>query len=506
MVAMSLYEAHKQFAWPSPDQILDPSGAGPNVFAHLAKEKLGKALERLQDGTGVKVGILAASPEDDATESPLAIVCEFQRTASEKTLQEAHRLAWNFSYAPLLITIEPGLVRAWSCCEEPPTINEDNPLKAQIQRYELNAAVDHGDLSSQAAHSLHWVQLVSGQYFKDNESHFKRDHCADYLLLENLKGVRRKLMEEKGLDQDICHDLLARIIFVQFLFHRKDSKGRPALDATRLNRLYDDRILSARYEELAQILENYDDSYALFQWLNTKFNGDLFPGKAQTEEERQAEWQLEKDNVRPEHLSLLADFISGNIEVGSGQISLWPQYSFDAIPIEFISSIYETFVGKKKGVVYTPGYLVDFILDGVLPWNDDNWDVKVLDPACGSGIFLVKAYQRLIHRWKKANNQEPRAEVLRGLLERNLFGVDIDPHSVRVASFSLYLAMCDEIDPRQYWDQVKFPQLRNRRLVESDFFADDIPGFRTEEDKGCYDLVIGNAPWGKNSITKCSLA
>src|SRR6185369_918939 len=151
MVAMSLYEAHKQFDWPSPEQIFDPSGAGPNVFAQLAQEKLGKAIERLQDGTGVKVGILAASPEDDATESPIAIVCEFQRTASEKTLQEAHRLAWNFSYAPLLITIEPGLVRAWSCCEEPPAENEYNPFKAQINRYELDTSDGHGDLSSQAA-------------------------------------------------------------------------------------------------------------------------------------------------------------------------------------------------------------------------------------------------------------------------------------------------------------------------------------------------------------------
>lgn len=502
---MSLYEAHKQFDWPTPKQILDPSGAGPNVFAQLAKDKLGKAIERLQDGAGVKVGVLSASPEDDATESPLAVVCEFQRTASENTLQEAHRLAWNFSRAPLLITIEPGLIRTWSCCEEPPAFNENKPFKAQIKRYELDSSDQHGDLSSQAAHSLHWVQLVSGQFFKENESRFKRDHCADYLLLENLKGVRQKLIDDKGLDPDICHDLLARIIFVQFLFHRKDSKGRPALDATRLNKLYEEQILSTRYEELAQILENYDDSYALFQWLNNKFNGDLFPGKAQTEEERQAEWQLEKDNVRPEHLGLLAEFVRGKTEVGSGQMSLWPQYSFDAIPIEFISSIYETFVGKKKGVVYTPGYMVDFILDGVLPWNDENWDVRVLDPACGSGIFLVKAYQRLIYRWKKANRQEPKAEVLRGLLERNLFGVDIDPHAVRVASFSLYLAMCDEIDPRQYWDQVKFPQLRERRLVASDFFADDIPGFRSIEDKASYDLVIGNAPWGRNSVTRCSL-
>jgi hypothetical protein len=299
--------------------------------------------------------------------------------------------------------------------------------------------------------------------------------------------------------------LLARIIFVQFLFHRKDSKGRPALDATRLNKLYEKQILTDSYKELSQILENYEDSYALFQWLNNKFNGDLFPGKAETEKDQQAEWSLEKENVKPEHLSLLADFVSGRIEVGSGQMSLWPQYSFDAIPLEFISSIYETFVGKKKGVVYTPGYLVDFILDGVLPWNDENWNLKVLDPACGSGIFLVKAYQRLIHRWKRANRQEPKAEVLRGLLERNLFGVNIDPQAVRVASFSLYLAMYDAIDPRHYWDQVKFPRLRGQRLISSDFFADEVPGSGTVEDKANYDLVIGNAPWGKNSVTQCAL-
>lgn len=502
---MTLYYAHKQLDWPTPDQVLDPSGAGPNVFAQLAKDKLGKAIERLRDGAGVKVGILAANPEADATESPLAVVCEFHRAVSEKTLQETHRLAWNFSYAPLLITIEPGLVRAWSCCLEPPATNEDNPFKAQIDQYTLDASECLGTLSSQAARSLHWVQLVSGQYFKDNESRFKRDHCADYLLLENLKDVRRKLIDDNGLDPDICHDLLARIIFIQFLFHRKDSKGQPALDVTRLKKLYEDGVLSTKYESLAEILENHDDSYALFQWLNNKFNGDLFPGKAETETERQAEWRQEKECVRPEHLNLLADFVNGKIDLGSGQMSLWPQYSFDAIPIEFISSIYETFVGKKKGVVYTPGYLVDFILDGVLPWNDENWDVKVLDPACGSGIFLVKAYQRLIHRWKRTNRQEPKAEILRSLLERNIFGVDIDPHAVRVASFSLYLAMCDAIDPRHYWDQVKFPRLRNRRLIASDFFTEQTAGFRSIEDKGNYDLVIGNAPWGRNSVTLCAL-
>ena len=80
------------------------------------------------------------------------------------------------------------------------------------------------------------------------------------------------------------------------------------------------------------------------------------------------------------------------------------------IPLDFISSIYEEFLkgdSSSSGVHYTPGHLVDFILDRVLPWNDNQWDVRILDSACGSGIFLVKAFQRLIHRWKIAHNTEP---------------------------------------------------------------------------------------------------
>ena len=42
--------------------------------------------------------------------------------------------------------------------------------------------------------------------------------------------------------------------------------------------------------------------------------------------------------------------------------------------------------------------------------------------------------------------------------------------------------MCDEIDPRHYWTQVKFPRLRNTRLVHGDFFDEGIPGIRTKGD------------------------
>jgi hypothetical protein len=160
---------------------------------------------------------------------------------------------------------------------------------------------------------------------------------------------------------------------------------------------------------------------------------------------------------------------------------------------------------------YTPSHVVDLMLDRVLPWESEEWDQRILDPSCGSGIFLVKAYQRLIHRWKRANPardgslSEVSSSILRQILENNLVGVDKHPNAIRVASFSLYLAMCDEIDPRHYWsdeDHVSFPALREETLFCADFFQEDQRGFRTVEEDRQYDLVIGNPPWGDTTLSE----
>ncbi|UCE60404.1 MAG: N-6 DNA methylase [Phycisphaerales bacterium] len=501
---MILERTHQRLGWPSPEEILNPAGSGPKVYARLADEKLGRSLRRLLGrGAGVHIGILAPDPRADATEAPIALVCEFNNPVGQKTLVEAHRLAWSFCRAPLLITLEPHMVRSWSCCEPP----AQGDLLAQVPAEIAEIAVDLKDdpnLVKQAAQSLRWVELASGQFYRRYEKRFQRSRCADYLLLENLKEVRNRLKAQR-LDYDTIHDLLARLIFIQFLFDRKDGTGKAALGPPELDRLEAQGVLSRSYSDLQGVLQDYADTYRLFRRLNEVFNGDLFPGKGATEDEREAEWQGELKKVKRAHLDTLSEFVSGRMRMKDGQLSLWREYSFDTIPLEFISSIYEEFVGKTGGATgahYTPGHIVDFVLDKVLPWNSDEWNLKVLDPACGSGIFLVKAYQRLIHRWRNAHpDEEPKAQVLKQLLTRNLFGVDKDPHAVRVASFSLYLAMCDEMDPRYYWTQVKFPRLRDRRLVAADFFLEDKQGFRTDEDQSHYDIVVGNAPWGKDTET-----
>ena len=502
---LTLQRTHAALGWPTPASVISPEGAGASVFASLVRDKIGRAVRRFPDAQDARIGVLMADPNGATSEPPVAIVAEFQSEVRADTLRELHRLSWNFSHSPTVITIEPALLRVWSCCEPPdPDRPFDQYLVEKLPAEYLDGGPTDG-LEARATRALHWINLVSGQFFAEHSHRFNRDGRADQMLLGNLRYIREELANRGLQDDDTCHDLLARVIFVQFLFDRKDQDGNPALTESVLLRLHQEGTLQNCHSSFRSILFDYDDTYRLFDWLNAKFNGDLFPGEGATPEERARGWANEKRIVEPSHLSLLARFIGGDLDMPSSQLLLWPQYSFDVIPLEFISSIYETFVtngASKEGIYYTPSYLVDFILDRVLPWGGVDWDLKILDPACGSGIFLVKSFQRLVYRWRRANpDKQLRAEVLRKMLERNLFGVDKDSHAVRVACFSLYLAMCDEIEPRHYWTQVKFPPMRNRRLVSSDFFSDHHKGFSTNGGIGSYDLVLGNAPFGADVIT-----
>lgn len=499
---MSLDALHDQMAWPSENELIAPKGIGPRILANLARDKIETAIQReLGEGAQVRVGLLTKNAASSNTEAPIAVVCEFSRIASESVLALAHRLAWNFARSPLLITVEPHLVRAWTCCELPD--DESGILfesRAEIDEARLDLTVTLSP-SERAAHALHWVRLATGDFYRQFPKRFRRDGRADRVLLEELTAVRRRL-QRQGLAKrdDTIHDLLARIVFAQFLFDRKDTEGAAALNPSLLRKLRDEGHLRDEHSKLTTILADYDEAYRFFRWLNDKFNGDLFPGKGETPRQREAEWQAEMSLVKPRHLETLADFVSGRMR--GRQRALWRLYRFDVIPLEFISSIYEEFV-TSAGAHYTPGFLVDFMLDEVLPWEGEDWKVNILDPACGSGIFLVKAYQRLIQRWKNANpGRKPSAAILRRILERYLFGCDIDPHAVRVASFSLYLTMCDEIDPKNYLKNTKFPLLRDETLIHADFFCEDKSGLSTANDSRTYDLVVGNAPWGKNTETE----
>jgi len=498
MASSLLPELHRRLQWPSPERIRRPTGAGPAFYQRLAHLKIEVPLARILVGDQVQVNILAGDPGAETSDPPIALVCEFNQALTPDHLRRTRALAWNFCRTPLLITLEPHLLRTWSCYKKP---------EAQSGEFRDEPIVSCGDGApldlTTLAYTLHWSQLASGQFLERHADRFDRSQRADAMLLENLRYVRERLTrtfgEEDGLSVGTAHDLLARVVFVQFLFDRMDSQGRAALNKERLAKLHEDDVLAKPHDGLSSILKHKGDTFALFKWLNKRFNGDLFPRN----------YSAEEREVRTSHLKTLADFVSGSLQMENGQYLLWPHYSFDTIPLEFISSIYEEFVTKRndgaKGVGehYTRPFLVDFMLDKVLPWGGTEHDLKILDPCCGSAVFLVKSFQRLVHRWRNAHpGQNPDAAFLRSLLEDNLFGIDTNENAVRVASFSLYLAMCDEIDPRDIWTRDLFPSLREKRIRTADFFSEDVPGIQTRKDAGQYDLIVGNAPWGKQSVTE----
>lgn len=504
---MLLEQASEWLGWPHPDSILEPKGEGAAACAHLAKLKISESLKRSFPNVSVEAGILTTDPEGVTTASPLAIVCEFASGASEEALVETHRLAWNFSKTALLITLEPHRLTAWSCFQDP----SQDESKIRVCDFEHEGTFGSSATSGQTRvrELLHWVSLITGSLLRQLPEQFPHDGRADALLLKNLRHVRSELIKAR-LDRNFCHDLLARIIFTQFLFHRKDSNGNPFFSKTLLAKRCEGSLKRV-HEDLASVLQDKEETYALFRWMDERFNGDLFPGHAnQGTAEREAAWLAEKEAVNEQHLRLLAELVSGTIDTTDRQLQLWPSYSFDIIPLEFISSVYEEFLNEdrfEKKAYYTRPQLVDYVLDAVLPWRGKEWDLRILDPSCGSGIFLVKAFQRLIHRWRQANQREPLVRDLKPMLAKSFVGVDIDPDSIRVACFSLYLTMADAIDPKHYVTREKvFPRLRGARLICQDFFDETTKGIRTKEDCGSYHLVIGNAPWGDNSIKSTSNA
>ena len=141
------------------------------------------------------------------------------------------------------------------------------------------------------------------------------------------------------------------------------------------------QISRANADDLATLFREPGSCVKLFDELSKHFNGRIFELR-----------ENERAELAQANLSPVADFLQGDQEP-SGQGLFWPLYSFDDLPVELISNIYEEFLAKKdkensKGVVYTPPMLVEFLLDQCLPISPDTLKWKIFDPACGSGVFL----------------------------------------------------------------------------------------------------------------------
>jgi type I restriction-modification system DNA methylase subunit len=277
-------------------------------------------------------------------------------------------------------------------------------------------------------------------------------------------------------------------------------------------------------------------------------------------------------------------------------------YDFRVLPVEILGQVYEQFLGKvirltaghqarvedkpevKKagGVYYTPRYIVDYIVQHTVgqllpspmmgegqsgdekpsPTPHPNplpqggrgsmtpkqaTKLRILDPACGSGSFLLGAYQYLLdwHRdWYVADGTKKHTkEIYQGpggiwrlttaekkrILLNNIYGVDIDPQAVEVTKLSLLLKVLEGESKESLDSQLRFfheralPDLASNikcgnSLIGPDFYDgqqlimfDDEERYRINVfdwnaafpkimKAGGFDAVIGNPPWGQKEI------
>jgi len=220
----------------------------------------------------------------------------------------------------------------------------------------------------------------------------------------------------------------------------------------------------------------------LLRYFETKFNGDVFSLGSNEQAFTPAELR---------HFAKLVE-----AKTLGGQRHFWELFSFEHIPVEVISRLYQRFV-TGHGAVYTPPFLASLLLDQVMPYETMTGNEKVLDPACGSGVFLVGAFKRLVIHWRSRHRwRRPTVDDLKQILARSIYGVELEPGAVDLTAFSLAVAVCDALEPPVIWSSLQLDRLRGRNLREGDFFDATTLGSNADHAwPESFDVVVGNPPF-----------
>ena len=392
-----------------------------------------------------------------------------------KNLEALQQKIWNFNQAPAIFIHN----REWI------VKNGFNLLKGEKV---LETIAEGNNISD-----FEYFKLITGETWENYKSKFEQKNRVDTYLLENIETARSILTNKKQpnfLPSRVANSLIGRVIFIRYLLDRKVELGAKYSINTK--------------EDFYNLLLNPQKTYSFFQKIKEDFNGNLFPLTYEVDGEE----INEKDYVKVHHLNTIYNLLKGNkLYENSVQKSLFDIYDFSIIPIEFVSNVYEKFIGVDKqadsGAYYTPLFLVDYIqketVSKYFEANPNEYNCKVLDPACGSGIFLVETLRQIIFQYQKLNptykdNYSQYKDTLKQILKDNIFGVDKDENAISVAIFSLYITLLDNLSPKSIVG-FQFPELIGSNFFSNDFF-DIRQKFDAELKKHHFQFVLGNPPWG----------
>ncbi|MBX7242303.1 MAG: SAM-dependent methyltransferase [Bacteroidia bacterium] len=408
----------------------------------------------------------------------------YDRDFTEEELKELHKKIWSSQVVSLYYIITDKNIKV---------INARKPIKITKDKTkgELPFLTKLDDLTK----VVQWLEnnkvsakyLDSGLFLDIYKNEFSYNGTPYKQLLDYLIEVKDILIKHELLKKNefIVNKLLIMCILVKYMEEKKDNHDTKLFEINR--DFYKD------FHSLSEVIEN-GNVIELFDKLASHFRGSVFSwGKEEKE-------TLSK--ILAEYKQLIAHYFNATINPRTKQLFAWNQYSFNHLPVELISGIYEAFLPNQAGVVYTPPYLVNLLIDDCMPLDKsecfENQPFKVLDPACGSGIFLVAAYKRLvdweiINHFKKTGEwKTPSTDRLKAILEENIFGVEIKKEAIKIAVFSFCIALCERLSPMQILEELRFDKLNGDNFYGEDYFE----VHTTLADKQ-FQLIIGNPPFGE---------
>ncbi|MDD4353410.1 MAG: N-6 DNA methylase [Candidatus Nanoarchaeia archaeon] len=346
---------------------------------------------------------------------------------------------------------------------------------------------------------LNWRTLLSKDIIKQNPKKFD--------------------INSTELDE-VVQRILDRLIFIRTI---EDRRIYPDIQLIELVREYESRKKGKIVKKLNILFNEYDDV----------FNSKLFLKGHFSE-------QLEISN------EVLIEIIKGLYKTKDESI----YYDFSAINSDVLGSVYEQYLGyllkktakrakveksktkrKEQGIYYTPNYIVDYIVKNTvgeyIKGKNKNTveKIKILDPACGSGSFLIRAFDEVNDYWKRnlkhniSNNlskkkEKKEASELYGqaklnfdadvsitkkieILKNNIHGVDLDEQAVEIARLNLLIKAAEKKHLLPTLDQ----NIKNGNSLIDDPSVAGNKAFKWEEEfeaimkEGGFDVIIGNPPY-----------
>lgn len=404
--------------------------------------------------------------------SPAVPVVHIFETVSDTSAKDIHRMIWNQNLVPFIIIVSPSMVRVYPGFSFSRT--EDKSLVSV-------AAATSDVLGRLDAFSAHAID--EGTIWQRWGQAADPTSRVDETLLRDLKSLDEHLQKE-GVSRRASHGLIGKFVYLYYLRHRDFLSDRKLRNWEVVP-----SDLFSRHATLKAFRAVNDE-------LQRELNGSVF--------------QMGDDaltTITQPQLRLVASVFCG--DAPTGQLHLdFEAYDFSHIPIETLSCVYEQFLhdtdesggqsrGQTLGAYYTPIPLADYVISELEQKYPLEEGMRVLDPACGSGTFLVQCYRRLIEKKMRTEKRSLKATELRELLVRHVFGVDRDDDACRVAELSLILTLLDYVDPPDLENtSFKLPTLRQSNIFQDDFFDPDA-AWNVRFQKESFHWIVGNPPWAE---------